>query len=76
LRSLIAGFLSQRALHVDLATIADDVNLVQSQIIDSMDFVDLLLFLEAETGHQIDFMTIDLERMMSIADILVMFNDG
>ena len=76
LRDLILGFLAGRTPGLAGTAIADTVNLVESQIIDSVGLVDLLLFLEAETGRPIDFMAIDPERMTSIAGIRALFGEG
>jgi len=75
-RDLILRFLAERTPGLEVTAIPDHANLVESQVIDSVGLIDLLLFLETETGHPIDFMAIDPERMMSLAGICALFATG
>ncbi len=79
LRDRIIDYLRTRDPQLTAAAlegIGDDTNLVKERIIDSVGLVDLLLFLEGETGQQIDFMAVDPERMMTLAGIRALFGVG
>ena len=54
---------------------SDDSNLLEQSIIDSGQFVDLIVQLEEHSGKEIDFFNINPETIMSISGLTKTFNE-
>ena len=55
--------------------LSDDSNLLEQRIIDSGQFVDLIVQLEEYSGKEIDFFDFSPEEMSSINGLMKTFND-
>jgi len=62
----------------DLGVVVDSPtqNLFESGALDSLSFVNLLLYIESEFGLKISFETLDLDRFSSIDHICSYINEG
>ena len=67
LRSLIPNF--------DELNISDDSNLLEQRIIDSGQFIDLIVQLEDYSGKEIDFLNVNPETITSINGLTKTFNE-
>ena len=54
---------------------SDDSNLLEQRIIDSGQFVDLIVQLEEYSGKEVDFFNFSPEKMSSINGLTKTFND-
>ena len=54
---------------------SDDSNLLEQRIVDSGQFVDLIVQLEEYSGKEIDFFNFSLEKISSINGLVKTFND-
>ena len=54
---------------------SDDSNLLEQRIIDSGQFIDLIVQLEEHSGKEIDFFNINPEKIMSISGLTKTFNE-
>jgi acyl carrier protein len=55
--------------HADLTELADDVNIIDTRLVDSLSFVELVYAIEGATGVEIDFDAIDVKDFQSLATI-------
>lgn len=59
---------------IDLSTIKDDLNLVETGLIDSVKFLEIVSVLEEDYGMEIDFLTVDVAQMTSINGLVEVFS--
>jgi acyl carrier protein len=55
--------------HPDRESIASDENLIESRLVDSLSFVDLVYVIENATGIEIDFDSIDIQDFQTLSAI-------
>ncbi|MGC5362321.1 4'-phosphopantetheinyl transferase superfamily protein [Streptomyces sp. DT24] len=55
--------------HADRTELAMDVNIIESRLVDSLSFVELVYTIEDASGTEIDFDAIDIEDFQSLATI-------
>ncbi|MFD8087104.1 acyl carrier protein [Kitasatospora sp. NPDC059722] len=55
--------------HPGRTELAPDVNIIESRLVDSLAFVELVYTIEDAAGIEIDFDTIDIEDFQSLATI-------
>ncbi|MGP3983169.1 acyl carrier protein [Streptomyces sp. KR80] len=55
--------------HPDRTELAPDVNIIESRLVDSLSFVELVYAIEDASGTEIDFDSIDIEDFQSLATI-------
>ena len=67
--STIRAYLSDR-LGVDIAELVDDTPLFSSGLVDSFSLVELITFVEAESGIRVDAWDVTLDHFDSIDRIL------
>ena len=67
LKSLIPNFVE--------SNISDDSNLLEQSIIDSGQFIDLIVQLEEYSGKEIDFLNVNPEKITSINGLKKTFNE-
>jgi len=67
-RKSITGFLADQC-HVDVSGLGPDDPLFSSQLLSSIDLIDLVLFIEETLGTKIDPMDVKLEQMDTIDKI-------
>lgn len=53
----------------DLGPIAEDADLIEDRIVDSLDFAELLFVIEEASGAPIDLTSVDLESFRSLGAI-------
>jgi len=70
-RNLVAGILGGIAPEADLAQVGDDDDLRQTLDLDSMDFLNLVVGLHAQTG--VDIPEADYPRLFTLAGIMDYF---
>lgn len=54
----------------DVAPIGDEVNLLDTGVLDSMGFIELLGYIETVTGHKIDLFELDPSAFTSIRGLI------
>jgi len=55
--------------HADRTELADDVNIIDTRLVDSLSFVELIYTIEEASGTEIDFDSIDIEDFQSLDTI-------
>jgi acyl carrier protein len=55
--------------HPDRTELADEVNIIDTRLVDSLSFVELVYTIEEASGAEIDFDSIDVEDFQSLATI-------
>ncbi|TCO44781.1 acyl carrier protein [Actinocrispum wychmicini] len=55
--------------HPELDDVGPDVNLIESRLVDSLSFIELVYVIEGASGAEIDFDTIDLADFQTISAI-------
>jgi acyl carrier protein len=68
-RQAVVNFLNKRT-RADLSVIADDTALFSTGIIDSFTMVDLLMWLEKQTGSRVGPEDVSVEKLDTVARIL------
>lgn len=63
----IINFLQSR--HPAMGAIAPDVDLVDTRIIDSLDFVEMVFLIESATGQEINLEEISVDKLRSLQAI-------
>lgn len=53
----------------DLTELADDVDIIETRLVDSLAFVELVYTIESATGVEIDFDAIDVDDFRSLSAI-------
>jgi len=78
IRSLIKGFVARHA-NVDessLEPFGDSHNFLERGDLDSVGFVNLLLFLSEETDQELDFSDIDPVRLGTVGELISLYEYG
>jgi acyl carrier protein len=65
-RGLVAEFMAESEMTVEVASLASDLNLLQAGIIDSISFLGLVAFLEEKLAVEIDFLETDPSEMTNL----------
>ncbi|GAA0482576.1 phosphopantetheine-binding protein [Streptomyces stramineus] len=55
--------------HEDRDAVSDDENLIESRLVDSLSFVELVYTIEAAAGVEIDFDAIDIKDFQTLSAI-------
>ncbi|MEV0635592.1 phosphopantetheine-binding protein [Streptomyces sp. NPDC050619] len=55
--------------HPDRTSVAADENLIESRLVDSLSFVELVYTIEGASGVEIDFDTIDIQDFQTLSAI-------
>jgi acyl carrier protein len=55
--------------HADRTELAPDVNIIESRLVDSLSFVELVYAIEDASGAEIDFDAIDIADFQTLATI-------
>ena len=59
--------------NVQLSTLTDDTDLLETRVVSSLKFVEFLLFLEDLSGQEMSMETLRIDQVRSIASILKSF---
>ncbi|WP_371482687.1 acyl carrier protein [Kitasatospora sp. NBC_00315] len=55
--------------HPDRVSVAPDENLIESRLVDSLSFVELVYVIESASGTEIDFDSIDIQDFQTLSAI-------
>lgn len=66
---LVKGWFKTRNPGLELEALADDTDLIESRILDSLQFIEFLLFIEEVSGRPVDFQAITLDDFRTISAV-------
>jgi acyl carrier protein len=69
IRATIISFLVEANAGRDCSNVRDDADLLEAGLLDSLRFLDLILFLEKEFDKELDFLDADVGELSTIGGI-------
>jgi acyl carrier protein len=76
IRDLILGRLAPKLAHIGVHTVQDDTNLAELLIADSVDLLDVIVFVEEEAAVQFNPDGLDIELGLTLAQLVSAFSDA